>query len=166
MRYIPWFILAYVVLGLQSGLSPYISIDGSPPNLLLPVAIFIALYAPRDAALLGTYVLGLMQDMLSLEPLGVHALVYAAVTLGVRYSQPLLFREHWITHLLLGLTGGVLHAMILVLVGFRLAPAPPIMMLATYVLYTTAITPLMLYPLQKCKRFFGFQAKRNVPGRV
>ena len=166
MRYLPWFILAYLVLGLQCGLSPYIAFHNAPPNLVMPAAIFIALYAPRDAALLGTYVLGLMQDMLSQEPLGVHALLYSAVTLAVRFTQPRFYREHWMTHLLMGLIGGVTQGLILTLVSLRLPPRPTFSLLLISAIYSTLLTPVLLLPLQKIKWIFGFKPERRTPGRL
>lgn len=166
MRFLPCLILAYVILGLQSGLSQHIQIRDASPNLVLPVVIFIALYAPRDAALLGTYILGLMQDMLSMVPLGVHPLVYAAVTVAVRVTQPTLHREHWLTHVLLALAGGVLHGVILTIVGWRMPPRPPVEMLVTSTLYTAVLCPILLKPLLMSRRIFGFQPERKLPGRV
>jgi rod shape-determining protein MreD len=166
MRFVPWFILAYLVLGLQSGLAPYIQIDNAPPNLVLPAVIFIALYAPRDAALLGTYVMGLMQDTISGVPLGTNALVYAAVTFGVRVTQPTIDREHWLTHVILALVGGVLQAAILTMVGMRRHELYPWSMLIISTLYTAAVAPFILKPLHKIKRVFGFQPERKLPGRA
>lgn len=166
MRFIPWIILAYVVLGLQCGLGPYIQINDAAPNLVLPVIIFIALYAPRDAALLGTYIVGLMQDMISTVPLGTHALVYAAVTAAVRMTQPTIQREHWLTHVLLALSGGVLQGVVWTLAGMRMHDRPPMSLLVTTTIYTAILSPFMLKYLHKIKRIFAFQPERKMPGRV
>lgn len=166
MRFIPTLILAYLALGLQSGLAQHIEIRGATPNLVLPVIIFIALYASRDSALLGSYLIGLMQDILSLVPLGVNPLVYAAVTVAVRMTQPAMYREHPLTHLILGLAGGVLQGVILTIVGLRMPPRPPVDMLIGSTLYTAILCPILLLPLLKSKRLFGFQPERKLPGRV
>ena len=57
MRWLSWFILAYLALGLQSGLGSYIAWEGVPPNLVLIAVIFVALNAPREPALLGSFVM-------------------------------------------------------------------------------------------------------------
>src|SRR5204862_1426264 len=67
MRWLSYFILAYLMLGLQAGLAPYVRAGGAPPNFVLLTALFIALNAPRDASLLGCFGLGLMQDLRSEE---------------------------------------------------------------------------------------------------
>ncbi len=166
MRFIPTLILAYLVLGLQSGLAQHIQIRDASPNLVLPVVIFIALYASRDSALLGSYLIGLMQDILSMMPLGVNPLIYAAITAAVRMTQPAIHREHWLTHVLLGLAGGVLQGAILTIVGLRMPPRPPLEMLVISTLYTAALCPFLLKPLLMSKRIFGFQPQRKLPGRV
>lgn len=167
MRFIPTLILAYLVLGLQSGLAQHIQIRDASPNLVLPVVIFIALYASRDSALLGSYILGLMQDMLSMVPLGVNPLIYGAITAAVRMTQPAIHREHWLTHILLGLAGGVLQGVILTIVGLRMPEVrAPLEMLVVSTLYTAALCPILLLPLLKSRRIFGFQPQRKLPGRV
>jgi rod shape-determining protein MreD len=166
VRFIPTLFLAYLALGLQSGLAQHIQIRDASPNLVLPVVIFIALYASRDSALLGTYLIGLMQDMLSMVPLGVNPLMYAAITAAVRMTQPAIHREHWLTHILLGLAGGVLQGAILTIVGLRMPPRPPVEMLLVSTLYTAALCPILLLPLLASRRIFGFQPERKMLGRV
>jgi rod shape-determining protein MreD len=166
MRFFPWLILAYVVLGLQSGLAPYIQVYHASPNLVLPVVIFIALYAPKDSALLGTYVVGLMQDMLSAYPLGTLALVYAPVTLLVRVTQPVIHREHWMTHLVLAVVGGAIQGVVITLVGIRTGARPPVSILAISTVYTAALAPVMLRPLHRMRKLFAFAPERKLPGRA
>jgi len=144
MRIIPVLLLAYLVLGVQSGLSPFIAVGNASPNLMLAVILFITLYAPREAALIGVYVLGLMQDVLSQEPLGVHPLVYAAVAFATRATQPGIHREHWLTHVILSVAAAALHAGILYLIGIRLLSQPDPRMLISTALYTVIVTPFLL----------------------
>jgi len=135
---------------------------GATPNLLLPVVIFIALYASRESALIGVYVLGLMQDMLSQDPLGVYPLVYASLALATRLTQPVIHREHWLTHLVLGLAGGALHGVILWLVSVRLGGQTYSMELViNSSIYTAITTPIILRVLIRSKRLFGFQPDRR-----
>lgn len=161
MKLIAWLILAYLALGLQSGLSAFISVFGAPPNLILPVVIFIALYAPRDAALLGVYVLGLMQDVISQELLGVHALAYAAVALSVRFTQPAIHREHWLTHIVLALMGGLVHAGIVWLAGIRMGTRPPVQLLLIGVTYTMLLSVPILRLLCRFKTLFVAPVERK-----
>jgi len=165
MRIIPTILLAYLVIAIQSGLAPFIAVRDATPNLMLAVVIFIALYAPREAALIGVYVLGLMQDVLSQEPLGAHALVYAAVAIATRFTQPSIHREHWLTHVLLAMMGAALHAVILWLAGLRLPPQPAVDLLFAGALYSVILTPILLRVLIAMRRIFIYSAHKKIEAR-
>src|SRR5687768_9200547 len=98
MRWLPYFILAYVALGVQVGLGHYVAMRGASPNVVLVAAVFIGLYAPRETALLGCFGMGLMQDLLTRQPLGLFALSFGLVGLLVAGVQQLVDREHPLTH--------------------------------------------------------------------
>src|ERR1700749_2562039 len=87
MRWLTYFILAYLTLGLQIGLAGHIALGGARPNLVLLAVIFIAINAPRDAALLGCFVLGLLQDLTTQQPLGIFALSYGLVAMFTISTQ-------------------------------------------------------------------------------
>ena len=165
MRWLSWFILAYVVLSLQSGLGSYIAWEGVPPNLVLIAVVFVALNAPREPALLGVYLMGLMQDALTQEPLGTYALSYGLVTLLVQTSQPVVYREHPLTHVSMALGGGTVTSVVLFAQGMIWPPRRPVTELVIMCLYTAALAPVILWPLQKGKWLFGFQATKRLAKR-
>jgi rod shape-determining protein MreD len=166
MRWLSWFILAYLVLALQSGLGSYIAWEGVPPNLVLIAVVFMALNAPREPALLGAYFMGLMQDALTQQPLGTYALSYGLVTLLVLMSQPVVYREHPLTHVSLTLGGGAVSGLVLFTQGMIWPPRQPVMDLVICCLYTAALSPLILWPLQKAKWLFAFQPAKRSPKRA
>src|SRR5215213_9217449 len=90
MRWPAFFILVYVAVGLQIGMGDFVRIGGSGarPDLVMLAVIFIAIHAPRDAALLGAFGIGLVQDLVSLSPLGLYALAYALVAIHVWTRGP------------------------------------------------------------------------------
>src|SRR5436190_23507828 len=100
MRALPYFILAYLSLGLQIGLGQLSFMRGGP-NLPLLAVIFIAVNASREAALLGAFGIGIMQDMTTLSPLGLYALAYALVGMFIVSTQEVVYREHPLTQLAL-----------------------------------------------------------------
>src|SRR5947208_13176030 len=102
MRWPAYFILAYLAIGLQIGLGEYVRVGGAMPNLVLLAVIFIALNAPRDAALLGCFGIGMIEDLVGLHPLGLYALAYSLVGMFVVSTQELVYREHPVTHFTLG----------------------------------------------------------------
>src|SRR5689334_580391 len=103
MRWLAYFILAYVALGLQMGLAPYLTFRGAPPNLVLLAVIFIALNAPRDPALLGCFGLGLLQDLATGQQPGLYAFSYGIVAMLVVAVQQTVYRQHPLTHASLAL---------------------------------------------------------------
>ena len=177
MRWISLFILAYLAVGLQVGVSPFVSYHGAAPNLGLLAVIFIAINAPRDVALIGCFMVGIVQDLVTQQPPGLFALSYGLVALFVTGTQQAVYREHPLTHFSMALAGGMLTMMLLVLHSW-LRPAAPRVRTAnailpaihlslttqlTQVLYTALLAPLVLGVLQRFRGTFRFQpAKRRI----
>jgi len=175
MRWLPYLILAYIALGLQIGLSPHIRFHGATPNLGLLAVIFIAINAPRDAAMLGAFGIGLVQDLLSAQPPGLYALSYGLVAALVTAASSAVYREHPLAHLLLTFIGGLMTMFILLLHGWIRPPGPatvdgkiaipPVRLAASTlflgVLYTTVLAPFLIGGLQRIKRVFAFRPPRR-----
>jgi rod shape-determining protein MreD len=180
MRWLTYFILAYFALGVQVALRGYIDIKGAEPNLILLVVIFVAVNAGREAALGGAFLLGLMQDMLTLQPMGVWAVCYGLVAMFVISTQEVVYREHPLTHFSLALAGGVLCAIVIVIHGWvypmihgggagALAAAhnpemvatrrPSIAVLLGGTIYTAILAPFILGALQRMKKGFAFRRR-------
>ena len=172
MRWIPYFILAYVSLGLQIGLGELPFMRAGGPKLPLLAVIFIAVNASREAALLGSFGIGIMQDITTLSPLGLYALAYALVAMFVVSTQELVYREHPLTHFSLALLGGLLTAAVVLLQGWirPIEPAMPgiapaarvsVASLFSMAIYTAALAPIVLGLLQKIRRSFAFTPPRR-----
>ena len=160
MRWISCFILAYIVLGIQMGMGEFVRVGAASPSLVLIAVIFIAMNAPRDAALLGCFVLGAMQDLTTLAPLGLYALAYSIVGMFVVSTQELLSRNHPVTHFSLAFIGGLLLGAVLFLHGWWRGPGVPIAPLFTSVLYTAILAPILLALLNRIKKMFSFSRRR------
>ena len=169
MRWFPFFILAYVALSLQIGLSGFDHMYGARPDFVLMAAIFIALNAPRDQALLGCFVLGLLRDLLAGgTPLGLMALVYGLVGMFVISTQEIVYREHFLTHFSLGLAGGLLSGAVVFLHGCIYSwlhaahklPRPSVGPLISGAIYTAILAPILLLAMQRMKKFFAFRSAR------
>lgn len=175
MRLLPFFILAYIAIGLQIGLGSLLAFGGSAPNFVLLAAIFIALQAPREAALLGCFALGLIHDLVSQQPLGLHALAYGLVGLMIVGSQSSLQRENPLAHVMLAAVGGIVVTLV-ILVNQRFTPAAPAEAISPEiilpalrvgpgaliwgVIWTTLLAPVVLWPLNKLRRRFAFDHTR------
>jgi rod shape-determining protein MreD len=161
MRWITYFILAYVALALQVGVGPYVRWNGSPPNLVLLAVIFIAINAPREAALLGCLCLGLMQDLLTQTPLGLYAISYGLVGMFVVSTHQAVYREHPLTHFTLALIGGLLTSAVLFIHAMIHRPGTGAWSLFVTTLYTAILAPFALGFLQRGRRLFAFQPSRR-----
>ena len=185
MRWVTYFILAYLALGVQVGLGDYASYQGATPNLVLLAALFIAINAPRDAALLGCFMMGLFHDLLTHQPPGLFALSYGLVGLLVAGSNQVVYREHPLTHFTFALVGGIIVAVIVLLHGWihptgvaetrwvggsGAVPATQVSVGAARpsaglefgrALYTAVLAPVVIGVLQRMKRAFGFQSAKR-----
>ena len=159
MRWFSFFILAYVTLGVQVGLSGYATLGNARPNFVLIVAVFVAMNAPRDAALLGCFLLGLAQDLLTPSPFGLFALEYALLGMFVTTTQDLLYREHFLTHMTLGFVGALLTGLITLIHGWiyplfhggvKVSRAS-IGTMITGAFYTALLAPILLFVLQRMR---------------
>jgi rod shape-determining protein MreD len=161
MRWFPWFILAYVAIGVQIGAGEFLRFHGAKPDLVLLAVIFIAINAPREPALLGAFLMGMMTDLVSGSPLGLYALSYALVAMFTVSTQEIVYREHPITHFSLAFFGSLLMGAIAMIHGwFHAARLPPTLLFASAV-YTAALAPILLGIMQRLKRVFAFQSARR-----
>ena len=124
MRWLAYFILAYVAVALQIGLGPFLRYKGAQPNLVLLAAVFIALNAPREAALLGCLCMGLLQDLVTQQPPGLFALAYGLTAMVAVAVHQVVYREHPLTHFSLALVGGLITMTVLLVHGWVHHAAP------------------------------------------
>jgi rod shape-determining protein MreD len=161
VRWFTFFILAYVAVALQSGLGGYVQIHGAVPDLVLLAVIFICLNAPRDAALLGCFVLGLIQDLLTLQPPGTYALAYGLFGLLAVKAREELPRQHPLSHAGLALIGGLITGFILAARGWVRPPGASLWTGILSAVYTAILAPAVIWGLQRFRRAFSFAPQRR-----
>jgi rod shape-determining protein MreD len=168
MRWTVFFILAYLGLGVQLGMAGAGDIFGARVNVVLLAAIFVALNAPREEALLGCFMLGLGQDMLTLQPLGLWAMAYTLVGMTVISTQEIVYREQVLTHVSLGLGGGLLSGAVLLVHGWvypllhRHEPwsAPAVKPIVMSAILTALAAPIVLGALQRGRKLLVYRHVR------
>ena len=162
MRWAAYFILVYFAIGLQVGLQAYVRTDGgSKPDLILLAVLFIALNAPRDAALLGAFGIGVATDLVTVGPLGLYALAYSIVAIFTVSAQDLLKRSHPVTHFAMALMGALLGGLIILVHGWIRGPGISITAMLGSALYTALLAPIVLGLLQLLRGAFAFQSRRR-----
>lgn len=160
MRWAAYFILVYLAIGLQLGLGDYARVGGGRPDLILLAVIFIAIHAPRDAALLGAFGIGLAKDMTTLTPLGLYAIAYSLVGMFTVGTQELVYRAHPVTHVALGFVGSVLAGAVVLVHGWIKGPTGSIGEVFASALYTAALAPVVLGLLNLLRGAFAFRRRR------
>lgn len=161
MRWLSFFILAYLAVAIQSGLGGYAQIHGASPDLVLLAAVFLCLNAPADAALLGCFILGLVHDLLTLQPLGSYALAYGLFALLAVKAREELPRRSPLSHAILALVGGLITGAILVLQGWIHPPGLSLLPAFISALYTAILAPVIVWILQRFGRLFAFAPQRR-----
>jgi rod shape-determining protein MreD len=171
MRLIPYILLAYVALGVQTGMGRFLEWNGARPNIVLLAVIFVAVNAPRDAATLGCFGMGVLQDLLSQQPLGLHAMAYGLLAMMIGNTQSSVYRGHPLTHVSLAVFGGLVTGVVLYLHSLIWSPAPNSLTTAAVpatlgnlllgILYTAVLAPFVIGILQRIRRAFAFQQNRR-----
>jgi rod shape-determining protein MreD len=93
-------VLAAVALAFELTLLERWSLKGARPEALLSLACFAALFA-RDSSqgLLASWLIGLIKDLGSAGPLGLHALLFLAAGWVVLQIRQILYRESPLTQI-------------------------------------------------------------------
>lgn len=163
MRWPAFFILAYVAVGLQLGMGDFVRVGaaGARPDLVLLAVLFIAINAPRDAALLGAFGIGLAKDLTTLSPLGLYAIAYSLVGMFTVAAHTLVYRAHPVTHVVLGFLGSLLVGGVVLTHGWVKGPPASLAEVFGSALYTALLAPLVLGVLNLAKGAFSFRRRQR-----
>ena len=164
MRWPAFFILVYLAVGVQIGMGDLVRIGGAGarPDLVLLAVIFIAIHAPRDAALLGAFVIGIVKDTTTLSPLGVYAIAYSLVGMFTISTQEYVYRAHPVTHVMLGFLGSLIAGAVVLIHGWIKGPPASVGEIFGSALYTALLAPLALGALNLAKGAFSFRRRQRV----
>jgi rod shape-determining protein MreD len=175
MRWLSYFILAYVTLALQAGIARAMQWNSVAPNFVLLAVVFIALNAPREVALLGCFLLGFMQDLTSQGTMGLFAFCYGLLAMLIFAVRQGVYRRHPLSHFVLALIGGVTTAIIIAIHGWLRPPMSPaaesgqklatlrpaVLPLFYTAIYSAILAPLVIGGLQRLDGLFHFQSTRR-----
>ena len=163
MRWPVFFILVYLAIGLQIGTGDFARVGaaGSRPDLVLLAVLFIAIHAPRDAALLGAFAIGLVKDVTTITPLGLYAIAYSVVAMFTVAAHEYVYRAHPVTHVLLGFVGSLLAGVVVMIHGWIKGPPASFAEVFGSSLYTALLAPLVLGVLNLAKGAFSFKRRQR-----
>ena len=103
MRVATYVLLASLFLTLQSAVAPWVEMGGVRPDWLLVAVVFLGLYAEPKEAVIGSWVLGLCSDLLTLERPGLISLSYMLAAAAAVSVREYVFRYWTLTQLSLTL---------------------------------------------------------------
>lgn len=163
MRWLIFFIFAYLMLGAQIGIGSRLAIGGASPNLVLLAVIFICINTPREVALSAGMILGLMQDLLTSAPPGLYAVSYGLVAALCASANRQVYPDHPLTHFFFTFVAQIITSAVLlvhdrfyrsihVVDGAVLTAMP--LIFASF--YSALVAPLVLGVLSRIKPIFGF----------
>jgi rod shape-determining protein MreD len=174
MRWVPFAILAYVVILLQASLAQLLTFELAwagrvGPDLVATIAVFAALHARNwTDVMLMAWILGLGMDLTSaggpwgVPVVGPMAVAYALSALLVFRVREAFFRDRLLTAAVFGLLfclpahgvwvtwQSLLGAAEMTWGGYARA----LVQAALLALYTAALTPLVQLALRRCRRWF------------
>ncbi len=161
MRWIPVLVLAYVAIGIQTGVGGEVRVHGFGPNLGLLVVVFVSLFGPREPALLACLLIGAMQDLATQQAPGLFALSYGIVGWLIVGMQNVVYREHPLTHTTLVLLGGIVCAGVIWIHGRLAGPRVSVLLLLGTAVYTAVLAVPAIWALQRSRRAFGMRVQRG-----
>ena len=176
MRWITFLILLYLMAALQEshlGAVPHPHSDAWPAIEYLPIlAIFYALYAAESAAPLAGLLCGLMYDFANSDFLGTNAVPLALVVFLIVRVRLSIFREHYMSQLLITLFAIIVFGFFSVVVRYFVnAPLQGhnawahVGTFAGNAVYSSLIAPLIFWLLFHVQGLLGFTAHGPRAGR-
>jgi rod shape-determining protein MreD len=151
-------LLAFVVVegAMPRVLRPF----GAGPDLLLCLAVGLALHADSWRVFGLLWGVGLVRDLTSLGPFGFYALLVGAAGLGLHLLRETVFRHHVLTLIVVGglfsLTLGLVALLRLALAGGTLSLGGSLLRLLVGALLTGAVAPVVVKGLLRARALSGF----------
>ena len=164
MRWLTFFILAYVATVLQStllGLMTGATVGGATVNLLFILALYYALTARKSDAPWACMALGLMADLASSYPFGVYAAAFAVAGWGITRIRSHLVGEHPLSVLFMSFILTFLLEVIVGVVAFK--SRTPWGYLLSTALLTALFTAIAAVPVHWLLRRNRFRRMLGMP---
>jgi rod shape-determining protein MreD len=161
MHLLPYILLGYLAVGVQVGLNGFVHLGRTSPNVVLVVVVFIALFVTREPARVACFVLGLMQDLLTQQTLGLYAISYGFVGVVIGNSQAMLFKERPLAHAAATLVGSLMTWLVLLIHGWIFGPGVSLAAAFYSTVLTVLLAPPVMIGLMKLRPLLGIRASRR-----
>ena len=145
-----WPVIAFWLIVLppaQSSAVPHVAVDRAAPDLLLLFCLYVGLYVRKPDVWVAAWLVGVMQDVYSQNPIGLHALAYLVLAAAACAIRGEVFKGHLLTRMLLaaGVSLGFGAAGLVVLLAVHRHVSLPTAArhIALSAAYTTLVCPLV-----------------------
>lgn len=172
MHWMAFGILLYVTTVLQTAFAPFLAVHGVRPDFLAIVAVYYALIARREDALLACWFIGLAADLTGLgyarhSSVGVAALSMGLAGLVVVAVRDLTFRDSVVTQLLFTFAVCMMHSVLVGLFAWYAAANRPaawdVVQWSLYTaIYTALLAPYGHWLLRRMRNMLGLAASGRV----
>jgi len=179
MRWWVFAIVAYLLLALQVGLTDAVALQTShgsvAPRLLLLLAVLVGLWASESVTITAWAILGLLTDLVSPHPGGLHllgpyTLGYLAGAYIILQVRPMLFRRHPLTVAsMMIVCGGAVHLTVVALLTARMlmgaalpdwSAADQLTVRMMCLFYSAAVGGVLAIVLVRFVPLFGFETSK------
>lgn len=109
---VPFVVLAFLALLLQTAVLPHLASAWGAPDLLLVMAAYFGLRLRTASACLGAFLLGYLQDAVSGTVLGLHAFSLTLVFLVVRGLSGRLWVDHPLSNMAVVFLAAVIKSLV------------------------------------------------------
>jgi rod shape-determining protein MreD len=161
MRWFRIILVAFALALVESTVLGGLRVEGVRPDLAFIYVFFLALNTAPDQGFIAFWIVGLMKDMFSGGPLGAYALIYAACGYQVSGLTQKLFKETPLIQISVALPAAAgVNAVYLAGMIFAYPDLPlssVVKRAFICVIYTTALTPPLLFFMSKMKALLGIR---------
>ncbi len=166
MKWLPFGILALIAIVCQTTIVQATAIRSIWPEWVFILAVHYALWGPWPDAAIAAWLLGLIVDLQSADPVGLHAFCYGAAAWVILRVRQVVFRDHPVTHLVVTLVFAfAVQLLIALYYWWRLSGAAGSEALWSSALciavYTALWAPLLHWPLIRIGRWTGLRTARR-----
>ena len=159
-------IVGYLAVVVQTTVVPLVSLGAVGPDLLLTVAMFLALFAPKHPALVGGWILGLAKDVTGGGPVGAWAVLFLAAAATLIEVRDLLFIQRALTQAALMAVVALPMNLAYVAARWALAGGRPTLTAVGLVVgcavFTAVVTPPVVWFLGRFRRVLGLVPERRI----
>ena len=115
MRWIRFFLVAYIVVAVQFALRGALGWGVWTPNLVFLLVVFVGMHALIEPAMIAGLVLGLMHDVIASHGIGTYALAYTILAAIAVQLRGVMYSDHIVTHVMMPFALGLLLLLYLLL---------------------------------------------------